>query len=175
VSAAKRCQGAARFQREIGFVRQKCFTHGFPLDCSLFGCSVCLAISLLAKSRVSITGMIAAASSPQKSLVLRCFANDWGVKLDESVDWLSGLEHSLVMRSATINEIGHDFLKVLKWVETGEQVEITREGRTVAVISPTPRAIQHPNYTERLKRNFGDKVLPAEQSAEIRDFNRGDQ
>ncbi len=77
------------------------------------------------------------------------------------------------MKTTTVNEVGRDFLAVLKWVERGEQVEVVQEGKPVAVISPPARKVKHPDYLSRLKRNFGEKVLTPEGSEEIRDLNRG--
>jgi antitoxin (DNA-binding transcriptional repressor) of toxin-antitoxin stability system len=79
------------------------------------------------------------------------------------------------MRTATVTEVGLDFLTVLKWVETGEEVQVLREGKTVAVISPAPRPVKHPDYLARLKQTFGEKVLSTEASAAIRDSNRGER
>jgi len=79
------------------------------------------------------------------------------------------------MKTASISEIGHDFLSVLKWVEAGEEVEVVREGKPVAMICPPTRRVQQPDYLARLKQNFGDKVLSPEASAEIRDLNRGER
>jgi antitoxin (DNA-binding transcriptional repressor) of toxin-antitoxin stability system len=79
------------------------------------------------------------------------------------------------MKTATINEIRHDFLSVLKWVEAGEEVEVVREGKPVAMICPPSRKVQPPDYLARLKKNFGDKVLTPEASAEIRDLSRGER
>jgi len=79
------------------------------------------------------------------------------------------------MKTATVTEVGRDFLSVLKWVETGEEVQVVREGKPVAVISPAPRRVKHPDYFARLKRTFGEKVLSAEDSAAIRNLNRGER
>lgn len=79
------------------------------------------------------------------------------------------------MKTATVTEVGRDFLSVLKWVETGEEVQVVREGKPVAVISPAPRTVKHPDYLARLKRIFGEKVLDAEVSAGLRDANRGER
>ncbi len=79
------------------------------------------------------------------------------------------------MKTATVSEIGKDFLAILKWVETGEEVQVTREGKPVALISPAPRPVKQPDYLARLKQTFGDKVLSPEASAEIREFNRGER
>ena len=77
------------------------------------------------------------------------------------------------MKTASVSEVGHDFLSVLKWVEAGEEVEVVREGQPVAMICPPVRRVQQPDYLARLKKNFGNKVLSPEASAEIRDLNRG--
>jgi antitoxin (DNA-binding transcriptional repressor) of toxin-antitoxin stability system len=79
------------------------------------------------------------------------------------------------MKTATVTEVGLDFLRVLKWVETGEEVQVVREGKPVAVISPAPRPVKHPDYLARLRRTFGDNLLSPEASAAIRDANRGER
>jgi antitoxin (DNA-binding transcriptional repressor) of toxin-antitoxin stability system len=79
------------------------------------------------------------------------------------------------MKTATVTEVGLDFPKVLKWVETGEEVQVVKEGRPVTVISPATRRVKHPDYLARLKQTFGKTVLPAEASAAIRDLNRGER
>ena len=79
------------------------------------------------------------------------------------------------MKTATVSEIGRDFLAVLRWVETGEEVQVLQGGKAVAVISPPGRKVRQPDYLARLKLNFGDKVLTPEASAEIRDLNRGER
>jgi antitoxin (DNA-binding transcriptional repressor) of toxin-antitoxin stability system len=79
------------------------------------------------------------------------------------------------MKTATVTEAGLDFLSVLKWVETGEEVQVVREGKPVAVISPAPRPLKHPDYLARLKQTFGETVLSAEASAALRDSNRGER
>ena len=79
------------------------------------------------------------------------------------------------MKTATVTEVDRDFLNVLRWVETGEEVQVMREGKPVAVISPVPRPVKHPDYLARLRQTFGEKVLSAEASLAIRDLNRGER
>ena len=79
------------------------------------------------------------------------------------------------MKTATVTEVGLDFPRVLKWVETGEEVQVVREGKPVAVISPAPCPVKHPDYLARLKQTFGEKVLSSEAAAAIRDSNRGER
>jgi hypothetical protein len=35
--------------------------------------------------------------------------------------------------------------------------------------------VQHPDYLARLQKTFGDKIISAEESAAIRDANRGER
>jgi len=92
------------------------------------------------------------------------------------VDSLSSVKQAGgVMKTATVTEAGLDFLSVLKWVETGEEVQVVREGKPVAVISPAPRSVKHPDYLARLKQTFGENVLSSEAAAAIRDSNRGER
>ena len=79
------------------------------------------------------------------------------------------------MKTATVNELGRSLGTVLDWVKAGEEVEVTEGDKPVALISPPRRRVQHPDYAARLKRIFGDKVIPAEASAEIRDLMRGER
>ena len=92
------------------------------------------------------------------------------------VDSLSSVKQAgSVMKTATVTEAGLDFLSVLKWVETGEEVQVVREGKPVAVISPAPRSVKHPDYLARLRETFGENVISSEASAAIRDSNRGER
>jgi antitoxin (DNA-binding transcriptional repressor) of toxin-antitoxin stability system len=59
------------------------------------------------------------------------------------------------MKTATVTEVGLDFPRVLKWVETGEEVQVVREGKPVTVISPAPRPVKHPDYLARLPHGLG--------------------
>ena len=64
---------------------------------------------------------------------------------------------------------------MLKWVESGEEVQVVREGKPVAVISPVPRPVKHPDYLARLRKTFGENVLSAEESDGLRESNRGER
>ena len=78
------------------------------------------------------------------------------------------------MKTATVRQIRHDFSTVLNWVEDGEQVEVSKRGKIVALISPPPapkpvRAGKRPDFAARLKRIYGDKVLSGSVIVEERD------
>jgi antitoxin (DNA-binding transcriptional repressor) of toxin-antitoxin stability system len=79
------------------------------------------------------------------------------------------------MKTASVTELGQKLDTVLGWVKAGEQVELLEGDKQIAVISPTTRKVQHPDYMARLKKIFGDKVISPEASAEIRELMRGDR
>ncbi len=77
------------------------------------------------------------------------------------------------MKTATIRQIRHDFSTVLHWVEGGEQVEVSKRGKIVALITPPPapkpsRSRKRPDFAARLKRIYGDMVLPGDVIVEER-------
>ena len=78
------------------------------------------------------------------------------------------------MKTATVRQLRHDFGSVLAWIEEGEQVEIRKRGKLVALISPPlpPKRSgrkKRPDFAARLKRIFGDKVLPGNIIVDERD------
>lgn len=82
------------------------------------------------------------------------------------------------MKIATVRQIRHDFGTVLNWVEEGEQVEVSKRGKIVALITPPPtpsraRGKKRPDLAARLKLRDGDRVIPARVMDDILDFNKG--
>jgi prevent-host-death family protein len=81
------------------------------------------------------------------------------------------------MKTATVRQIRHDFSTVLNWVEEGEQVEVSKRGKIVALITaPHPsrsRSRKRPDLAARLKLRDGDRVIPASSMNDILDFNKG--
>ena len=78
------------------------------------------------------------------------------------------------MKSANVRQLRHAFGSVLEWVAEGEQVEIIKKGKVVAVLSPPAESakkkkIKMPDFAARQKRIFGDKVLPGNTVAEERE------
>jgi antitoxin (DNA-binding transcriptional repressor) of toxin-antitoxin stability system len=62
----------------------------------------------------------------------------------------------------------------MNWVADGEQVEIVKKGKIIALLSPPlpspkPKKIKLPDFAARQKRIFGDKVLPGNIVAEERE------
>ncbi len=57
------------------------------------------------------------------------------------------------MKTATVRDLRNNFASVAKWIEHGEQITITRNGKTFATLSPavpeTPRKI---DWEARMRR-----------------------
>lgn len=82
------------------------------------------------------------------------------------------------MKTATIRQVRHDFSTVLDWVGDGEQVEISKHGKIVALLSPPPtvkpqRSPKRPDLAARLKLRDGGRVIPARVMNDILDYNKG--
>ncbi len=82
------------------------------------------------------------------------------------------------MKTATVRQVRHDFGSVLNWVEEGEQVEISKHGKIVALLSPPliPKPVKAKKRTDlaaRLKLRDGNRVVAARAMDAILDFNKG--
>ncbi len=56
------------------------------------------------------------------------------------------------MRKTTIREVQHNLSQVLRWVEDGEEVEVTRRDRVVAKIVPAGHVSKTPRWPDFAKR-----------------------
>ena len=76
------------------------------------------------------------------------------------------------MKTATVRQLRHDFGSVLSWIEDGEQVSISKRGKIIALMSPPVvkrvRRKKRPDFIGRLKRIYGDKILPGDVIVEER-------
>ena len=78
-------------------------------------------------------------------------------------------------KTATIRQIRHDFSTVLHWVDNGEQAEVGKRGKIVALITAPPalkavRPRQRPKFGARLKHIYGDKLLSGSVIVEEQGF-----
>jgi antitoxin (DNA-binding transcriptional repressor) of toxin-antitoxin stability system len=78
------------------------------------------------------------------------------------------------MKTANVRQLRHQFGSVMEWIAEGEQVEIIKKGKVVALMSPPPlaaktRKVKLPDFAARQKKIFGDKVLPDNIVAEERE------
>lgn len=81
------------------------------------------------------------------------------------------------MKTATVRQLRTEFPKVLGWVNAGQEVAITRRRKVVANLTPAgdpPRKkLVLPDFRARLRRTYGDKVIPAAVMADILAENKG--
>lgn len=81
------------------------------------------------------------------------------------------------MKTASIRDLKHDTTNVLRWVEAGEQVEIQKRGKPVAVLSRPARksaTSKRPDFLARLKSIYGNQTLPV-TATEMLTIERGDR
>jgi antitoxin (DNA-binding transcriptional repressor) of toxin-antitoxin stability system len=77
------------------------------------------------------------------------------------------------MKTANVRQLRHAFGDVMDWITEGEQVEIVKKGKVIALLSPPPRhkrkKLKLPDFEARRKRIFGNRVLPGNAVAEERE------
>jgi prevent-host-death family protein len=82
------------------------------------------------------------------------------------------------MKTATVRELRHAFPKVLRWIEQGETVTLTKRGKPVAQVTPPPapkpRKIQWPDIVARTKSYCGEVVLTDEDMKRMKDEEERD-
>ena len=77
------------------------------------------------------------------------------------------------MKTANVRQLRHAFGDVMCWITEGQQVEIVKKGRVIALLCPPP-PIPKPkknklsDFKARRKRIFGDRVLPGNAVADER-------
>jgi antitoxin (DNA-binding transcriptional repressor) of toxin-antitoxin stability system len=82
------------------------------------------------------------------------------------------------MKRASIRQVRHDFNTVLDWIDSGEQVEISKRGKVVALLSPpppvkAPRSRKRPDFAARLKMRDGGRVIAGRVMDEILADSKG--
>jgi len=82
------------------------------------------------------------------------------------------------MKTATVRDLRYDFPRIEAWLESGQEVLITKHSKPVARVSPAPIAkpvkLKHPDYAARRKRIWGDRIFTAAEVEEMRAFETGE-
>ena len=82
------------------------------------------------------------------------------------------------MKTATVRDLRYSFPKIEAWLESGEEVLITKHAKPVARLVPgggeAPRPPKLPDFEARRKRIWGDRVFSAEEVEEMRAFETGE-
>lgn len=78
------------------------------------------------------------------------------------------------MKTTNVSQLRHNLGSVLEWIAEGQQVEIVKRGKVIAILSPPqhpsakPKPFKLPAFAARRKRIFGNRVLPGSIVAEER-------
>lgn len=84
-------------------------------------------------------------------------------------------QNGITMKTATVRDLRNNFASVAKWIEHGEQIAITRNGKSFATLSPvkpeTPRKVDWAaRFAKRKPLGKGiPKAATAKLWAELRD------
>jgi prevent-host-death family protein len=77
------------------------------------------------------------------------------------------------MKTANVTQLRRAFGDVMKLIAEGEQVEIVKKGKGIALLSPPPghkpKKFKLPDFEPRRNRIFGDRVMPGNIIAEERE------
>lgn len=78
------------------------------------------------------------------------------------------------MTKATVRDLRYSFSKVEDLLKDGEEIQITKRGRPVAVLIPVKPSVsrRRPDFLARLRKIYGDKVLEV-SGAELLAAERG--
>jgi len=79
----------------------------------------------------------------------------------------------LNMKTANVRQLRHAFGDVMEWIAEGQQVQIVKKGKAIALLSPPPavgtKRFRLPDFEARRKRIFGDRVMPGNIVADVRE------
>jgi len=78
------------------------------------------------------------------------------------------------MKKASVRDLRYDFKKIERILSQGEEVQITKRRRVIARLIPEKvrATAQMPNFLERLRSIYGDKLLRV-SGAELISQDRG--
>jgi prevent-host-death family protein len=81
------------------------------------------------------------------------------------------------MKTASVRDLRQNFPRILEWINSGEEVTITKRNQGVArlVACSNGRKAERPmpDIAARLRRVFGKKVIPDAAMKALMDANRG--
>jgi antitoxin (DNA-binding transcriptional repressor) of toxin-antitoxin stability system len=75
------------------------------------------------------------------------------------------------MKTVTVRDLRYSFPRVESWLNSGEQIEITKRGRPIARLVPAsrvPKRLVKPDILAQLKEIWGERVFTAQQVAAMR-------
>ena len=75
------------------------------------------------------------------------------------------------VKTATVRDLRYAFPRIESWLRNGEQIEITKHGRTIARLVPattSPRRPAKPDIMAQLQDVWGKRVFTAKEVAQMR-------
>ena len=81
------------------------------------------------------------------------------------------------VKTASVRELRQDFARIHAWLRAGEEIAITMRRQPIATLIPCVQKRRPkrpmPDLTARLRKVFGDQVLPDKVVKSILDHDRG--
>jgi len=74
------------------------------------------------------------------------------------------------MKTTTVREVQHNLSKILRWIEDGEEVVITRRSRIVANLVPSMRESakpEWPDFAGRMRSIWGGQAPAGKPASQI--------
>ncbi|MFH1067459.1 MAG: hypothetical protein V1746_06125 [bacterium] len=74
------------------------------------------------------------------------------------------------MKTVGIRMLQHRLAKILTWVESGEQVQVTKRNKTMARIIPEQAKVKKvvmPDFLKRMRERYPHKVIAESKANEI--------
>lgn len=83
------------------------------------------------------------------------------------------------MKTASIRDLRYDFSRLEAWLRNGDEIQITRRGQPLGRLVPIAKAARarlvKPDFAERLRKIWGDRVFTADEVRTMRDLESGDR
>ncbi len=77
------------------------------------------------------------------------------------------------MKRATLRDLRNDFAKLESWLGEGEEIQIERRGKPVAMLTPVTarrtKKVKMPDFEARLREIWGDRIASAEEVRAMRE------
>ena len=81
------------------------------------------------------------------------------------------------MKTASVRDLRQDFPRILAWLQSGEEVAITLRREAIATLVPRARRKRgrraRPDLAARLRKVFGERLIPDPTMQALLDLNRG--
>ncbi len=75
------------------------------------------------------------------------------------------------MKTATLRDLRNDFAKLEAWLGEGEEIQIEKRGRPIAMLTPVrgEKPVKMPDFEARLKSIWGERIFSDEEVRAMRE------